>query len=207
MKGAAMQDRWIRMVGRLTSIGLISALTGFGFLNASASPMTREAADSEIPARAQANKGTHRDLAKDVEFSRKNPEFKQPPKRWSAPGGWADQPVSAALLPTVATMQAMAATLRQPLVSDLVAPPPWAAESCERWYREGWANCMRLLDQDTRRILWQSVTYIENEQIERAKRGARLQNLQLYPAQAKEILAYCDGRASAWAQNSNKGCP
>ena len=207
MKGAAMQDGFFGLMGRVASIGLIYALVGFGLSNATASPTTREAADSEVPSRGQPGKGSHRDLAKDVEFARKNPEFKQPPKRWSAPGGWADQPVTAALLPTVATMQAIAATLRQPLVSDLVAPPPWAAESCERWYRVGWANCMRLLDQDTRRILWQSVTYIENEQIERAKRGARLQNLQLYPDQAKEILAYCSGRASAWAQASNKSCP
>ena len=207
MKGAAMQNGFFRLVGRMASIGLMSALFGFGLSNATASPVTREASESDVPSRGLAGKGSHRDLAKDVEFSRKNPEFKQPPKRWSAPGGWADQPVSAALLPTVETMKAIAAALRQPLVSDLVPPPPWAAESCEHWYREGWSNCMRLLDQDTRRILWQSVTYIENEQIERAKRGARLQNLQLYPDQAKEILAYCDGRASAWAQASNKSCP
>jgi hypothetical protein len=203
MREAVMQNSWIRLASRLLALGLVAV----NFSMAEAATPDAGQAYSDVPARGQPGKGSHRALAKDVEFAKTNPEFKQPPKRWSTPGGWSDQPVAAALLPTVSTMQAIAATLRQPLVSDLVAPPPWAAESCERWYREGWSNCMRLLDQDTRRILWQSVTYIENEQLDRAKRGARLQNLQLYPDQAKEILAYCSARASAWAQASNKSCP
>jgi len=190
---------WVRSLPSVCVALLLGALQ----------PATAETSKDEqvIPPRGLPGKGTHRDLAKDAASVKANSATKEPPKRWSTPGGWSGQPTAAALLPTAATMQAMAETLRVPLVSELVAPPPWAAESCQRWYREGWANCMRLLDQDTRRLLWQSVTWIEDEQIERAKRGARLQGLQLHPDQAKEILAYCNGRASAWAQASNKSCP
>jgi hypothetical protein len=133
-------------------------------------------------------------------------ERKNPPARWSAPGGWADEPLAAAMLPTVGTMQAMAATIRNPIVSELVAPAPWALESCGRWRKEGWDNCMRTLDADTRRLLWRSVTWIEDVQIDRAKRGSPLAGLRLHPSQAKEILEYCGERATAWAQASNKSC-